>query len=186
MTNTAPTDDSRARIDRYLKNELLTERAHRIEALAGDASERHYFRLWVEGLSPRVVVIYPEGAGGALDAFVSVAGLLATMPVPVPRMIARADELGLLVLEDLGDVSLQRHLQEAAPAERAGRYRDASRSSIGGPSWPPPPYRRTVWHSMKRGCRGSSISSPRTSLRDTCGARLRRLSARRSPRSSGD
>ena len=57
--------------------------------------------------------------------FVNVARLLAAMPVPVPRILAHSDELGIIALEDLGDVTLQAHVGAASPEEQAALYRQA-------------------------------------------------------------
>ena len=37
------------------------------------------------------------------------------MPVPIPRIIDHVEELGILALEDLGDVTLQAHLGVSSP-----------------------------------------------------------------------
>ena len=124
MTDTTG-DDALRRIDQYLESAMLTTRNPRVTPLAGDASDRRYFRLMVDGLSPRVLAVYPEPGDGAIAAFVDTAELFDAMGLPVPRVIARADDLGVLVLEDLGDTSLQTHLAAADPIERAARYRDA-------------------------------------------------------------
>ena len=55
----------------------------------------------------------------------NVARLLGAMPVPVPRILAHSDALGIIALEDLGDVTLQAHLGAASPAEHAALYRQA-------------------------------------------------------------
>ena len=52
--------------------------------------------------------------------FVAVARLLAEVPLPVPRILHHSNELGVLGLEDLGDVTLQAHLG-AATAGRTCR-----------------------------------------------------------------
>jgi hypothetical protein len=57
--------------------------------------------------------------------FVNVASLLAKMPVPIPEVLGHADDLGVLALQDLGDVTLQAHLGAASPAEHAALYRQA-------------------------------------------------------------
>ena len=57
--------------------------------------------------------------------FVNVARLLSAMPVPVPRILGRSPELGIIALEDLGDVTLQAHVGAASPAEHAALYREA-------------------------------------------------------------
>jgi aminoglycoside/choline kinase family phosphotransferase len=43
--------------------------------------------------------------------------------VPIPEVLGHADDLGVLALEDLGDVTLQAHLGAATPAEHAALYR---------------------------------------------------------------
>jgi N-acetylmuramate 1-kinase len=57
--------------------------------------------------------------------FVNVARLLSRMPVPIPAVLGHADDLGVLALEDLGDVTLQAHLGAATPADHAALYRQA-------------------------------------------------------------
>jgi aminoglycoside/choline kinase family phosphotransferase len=57
--------------------------------------------------------------------FVNTAGLFAAMPVRVPRILGDAADLGVLALEDLGDVTLQAHVGAAPAAEHAALYRDA-------------------------------------------------------------
>jgi N-acetylmuramate 1-kinase len=47
------------------------------------------------------------------------------MPVPIPAVLGHADDLGILALQDLGDVTLQAHLGAASPAEHAALYRQA-------------------------------------------------------------
>jgi hypothetical protein len=54
-----------------------------------------------------------------------VARLLSQMPVPIPAVLGHAEEIGVLALEDLGDVTLQAHLGAATPAEHAALYRQA-------------------------------------------------------------
>ena len=55
----------------------------------------------------------------------SVADLLQQVPLPVPAMLGHSDALGILALQDLGDVTLQAHLGAATPAEHAALYRQA-------------------------------------------------------------
>ena len=50
---------------------------------------------------------------------------MAKMPVPIPELLGHADDLGVLALQDLGDVTLQAHLGAATPAEHAALYRQA-------------------------------------------------------------
>jgi aminoglycoside/choline kinase family phosphotransferase len=66
---------------------------------------------------------------GAIDfhsmPFVAIAKLLSEIPVPVPKILHHSDPLGVLALEDLGDVTLQAHLGAATPSEHAALYRQA-------------------------------------------------------------
>jgi hypothetical protein len=57
--------------------------------------------------------------------FVNVSQLLSTMPVPVPRILGHSNALGIIALQDLGDVTLQAHLGAATRAEHAALYRQA-------------------------------------------------------------
>src|SRR5689334_14904953 len=52
-------------------------------------------------------------------------GCANARPVPVPRIITHSNALGIMSLEDLGDVTLQAHLGTATPAEHDALYRQA-------------------------------------------------------------
>jgi aminoglycoside/choline kinase family phosphotransferase len=47
------------------------------------------------------------------------------MPMPIPAILDRAGDLGILQLEDLGDITLQAHLGAAPAAEHSRLYRNA-------------------------------------------------------------
>jgi aminoglycoside/choline kinase family phosphotransferase len=125
VTITSSADEGRRRIDEYLDRSGLAAKGAAVEPLAGDASDRRYFRLTVPDRPSCVLSLYPTPVSDGPRLFANVAELLRAMPVPVPRVLERVDELGLLVLEDLGDVSLQAHLAGTGHAERAARYREA-------------------------------------------------------------
>ncbi len=115
----------RTRIDRFLAESGLRDRNVKVVPLTGDASDRRYFRLLLRNQPSQVLAVHP----GAIDfealPFVNVSRLLSAMPVPVPRILGRSDALGILVLEDLGDVTLQAHVGAASPAEHGALYREA-------------------------------------------------------------
>jgi N-acetylmuramate 1-kinase len=116
---------SRERIDQYLKESGLTERAARVVPLTGDASDRKYFRIIpADGVS--IVLALHAGAidFGALP-FANVAELMLQIPLPVPTILGHSDALGILALQDLGDLTLQAHLGAASPVEHAALYRQA-------------------------------------------------------------
>jgi hypothetical protein len=93
--------------------------------LTGDASDRRYFRVLLRDESPQVLAVHPGAIEFAKLPFVNVAKLLSEMPVPVPRIHGYSDELGIIALQDLGDVTLQAHLGAATPEQHAALYRQA-------------------------------------------------------------
>ena len=115
----------RERIEGYLQRSGLAARSPRIVPLTGDASDRRYFRLIMPESPSLVVSLHATPFTFETLPFVNVARLLAQMPVPIPEVIGHADDLGVLALQDLGDVTLQAHLGAASPAEHAALYRQA-------------------------------------------------------------
>jgi aminoglycoside/choline kinase family phosphotransferase len=91
-----------------------------VGSVAGDASNRHYFRLQLEDDS-RILVHAPPASENN-QAFLDVAGLLEQGGVRVPAIEAVDLEQGFLLLEDLGDQLLLPALNEkTAP----GHYQHA-------------------------------------------------------------
>ena len=117
--------EPKERIDAYLERSGLTARTPRVVPLTGDASDRRYFRVLVPGEPSIVLSLYAAPFDFETLSFANVARLLDKMPVPIPQVLGHADELGVLALEDLGDVTLQAHLGAASAAEHAARYRQA-------------------------------------------------------------
>jgi len=117
--------DARERIDGYLSRSGLASRSPRVMPLTGDASDRRYFRVLLADGPSIVLSLYSAAFEFDTLPFVNVARLLAQMPVPIPELLGHADDLGVLALQDLGDVTLQAHLGAATPAEHAALYRQA-------------------------------------------------------------
>jgi len=111
------------RVERYLERSGDRTRDMRVVPLTGDASDRRYFRLISPSGSTMVAAAYPEAFDDSLP-FLNVTRLLAAMPVPVPEILDEAPDLGLLLLEDLGDVTLQAHLG-MSPEAHSRLYREA-------------------------------------------------------------
>jgi aminoglycoside/choline kinase family phosphotransferase len=97
----------------------------RVVPLTGDASDRRYFRILPREGEAFVLAAYGAPFDYAALPFVNTAELFAAMPVPVPRILGHADDLGVLALEDLGDLTLQAHLGAAPAARHAALYRQA-------------------------------------------------------------
>jgi aminoglycoside/choline kinase family phosphotransferase len=99
----------------------------RIVALSGDASSRRYFRVFA-GESRAVGAVYPAPFSCVEEPFIEIRGLLSSWGVPVPRVLDCDGPHGAMLLEDLGDQTLQRAVEGGlAPEERRGLYREALR-----------------------------------------------------------
>ncbi|RMF92414.1 MAG: hypothetical protein D6736_03530 [Nitrospinota bacterium] len=98
-----------------------------VHRLAGDASERRYYRVLFAGNSSSLVVMQlPEPfTDPETLPFCNVHAHLAALHLPVPRIVALHPPSGLLLLEDLGDVTLEKRLQEADAQTQERLYRQA-------------------------------------------------------------
>src|SRR5215467_13702177 len=122
---TAEGVEIRDRIDRFLRESGLADKHARVVPLTGDASDRKYFRV-IPSDGPSIVLALHAGPiEFASLPFANVAGLLQQVPLPVPAVLDHDDAMGIIVLQDLGDVTLQAHLGAASPNEHAALYRQA-------------------------------------------------------------
>jgi aminoglycoside/choline kinase family phosphotransferase len=108
----------------YLQRKHLT--SARVVPLTGDASDRRYFRVLPAGGESLVLSVYSAPFEYAALPFVNVAELFAAVPVPIPMILGEASDLGVLALEDLGDLTLQAHVGAGAAGEHAAHYRQAA------------------------------------------------------------
>ena len=115
----------RDRLETYLLRSQLKKRTLTVVPLTGDASDRRYFRVLVRDSTSLVLALHPQSFSYDTLPFVQIASLLREMPVPVPAIVDHADDLALLVLQDLGDVTLQAYLGAIQPSEHIGLYRQA-------------------------------------------------------------
>jgi aminoglycoside/choline kinase family phosphotransferase len=117
--------EPRDRIDRYLQANGLDGPGTGVVPLTGDASDRRYFRIIRPDGHSLVLALHTGSIELASLPFANVAELLRQIPLPVPAVLGHSDPLGILALEDLGDVTLQAHLGAATAAEHAALYRQA-------------------------------------------------------------
>ena len=113
------------RLEQYLAEQRLTGQTLKVVPLTGDASDRRYFRVLLKDARPIVLALHAGPIDYASMPFVSIAKLLSEVPLPVPQILHHSDPLGVIGLEDLGDVTLQAHLGAAAGTEHAALYRQA-------------------------------------------------------------
>jgi len=112
------------RIQQFLDEAGLTAQA-KVLPLTGDASDRRYFRVLLPNQASHVLALHTGRIEFDRLPFVNVWRLFERMPVPVPRILGHSNALGIIALEDLGDVTLQAHLGAASAAEHAALYRQA-------------------------------------------------------------
>jgi aminoglycoside/choline kinase family phosphotransferase len=122
---TTTTPDAKDRVESYLNRTGLAERGAKVVPLTGDASDRRYFRVLPPDEPTQVLAVHAGPIMYRALPFVNVAELLAQMPVPIPRILDHDEELGILALQDLGDVTLQAHLGTAPFPVHAALYRQA-------------------------------------------------------------
>ena len=129
---------SKPHLERVL-TDLYGEPAPRAQLvrLRGDASTRSYYRAHIENAGPNlpsdlIVMQLPEDAfrsdeGGATLRptrlpFLEVAELLASRGLPVPAIYAEDLDHGVVLLEDLGDMTLHEALARTRPGRRTELY----------------------------------------------------------------
>ncbi len=93
----------------YLKSSLSADN-FKILPLAGDASSRSYFRV-VSGENSYILMSW-EPFDPSTYPFLTVASLFKNHGVNVPQIISQSGEQGLMLLEDLGDLTLERKFWE--------------------------------------------------------------------------
>jgi aminoglycoside/choline kinase family phosphotransferase len=117
--------EQRERIDVYLGRHGFNAFGPRIVPLTGDASDRRYYRVLTPHGTPFVLALHASAFDVSTLPFANVARLFERMPVPIPKILGHADDIGVLALEDLGDVTLQAHLGAATSSQHAALYRQA-------------------------------------------------------------
>jgi aminoglycoside/choline kinase family phosphotransferase len=117
--------DVHDRVDRYLRESGLPTGKVRVVPLTGDASDRKYFRIIPAEGVPLVLAVHAGPIEFSRLPFANVGELLREMPLPAPVILGHSDELGIIALQDLGDVTLQAHLGASSPTEHAALYRQA-------------------------------------------------------------
>ena len=101
----------------------------RQETLVADASTRRFHRLFLSDGGTRIVMDYGSAFEGETDD-VRLARVFGQAGLPVARVLHILPEAGALVVEDLGDETLETALSRATSAARPSRddlYRSAVR-----------------------------------------------------------
>ena len=134
--------EAKDRVAQYLAALGEVGRGARVVGLTGDASDRKYYRVLPKDGDPFVLAVHATPIQAESLPFVNVGRLLEAMPVPTPRLLGYDNALGILSLQDLGDVTLQAHLGTKPFQAHAALYRQA------------------VAHIVTMQTRGAALTSP--------------------------
>jgi len=94
-----------------------TRTIERIVKLPGDASTRGYYRLWTKEKSLVMMKMESFAELGANLPFLVIQKHLSANGIDVPTVLDFDPERGMILLEDLGDVTLLRCLQDVSTPE---------------------------------------------------------------------
>lgn len=93
-----------------------------IEKLPGDASTRSYYRIQTADQLLVAMSMEPFADSGKSVPFLSIQQHLFNNGVDVPKVLDFEPNKGLILLEDLGDITLLRRLHEVETSEVERRY----------------------------------------------------------------
>ena len=109
----------------------------KLHKLTGDASYREYYRLKFDNGKTLMVMKMPSGFSSVSEEvtktskkiselpFINVQRYLKSLSLPAPDILAYSKSDGLLLLEDLGDVTLEKTVRDLPPPQRIGWYQRA-------------------------------------------------------------
>ncbi len=98
----------------------LKQSDFKIIQLAGDASSRKYYRIIVDNRT--LVLMKWEPFLASKYPFISVLSHFAAAGVHVPKLVDMSEADGLVLLEDLGDLTLERKFWEQQESETSFEY----------------------------------------------------------------
>jgi aminoglycoside/choline kinase family phosphotransferase len=112
------------RVEQFVASRFASQAGVDVGPLSGDASTRRYFRVRA-GAGTSVLALYPEPFQVESLSFAVVHRLLAGWDLAVPAILDSDGELGVVLLEDLGDATLQNALAGATESATIDFYREA-------------------------------------------------------------
>jgi aminoglycoside/choline kinase family phosphotransferase len=131
-------DALKSRLEEVLEARLkIAAKGLKLIKLQGDASYRIYYRLSLPSGRTFIVMKMPEGKSSASEEitnlkerpteipFVNVDRFLRSLGLPVPEIHFADESSGILILEDLGDETLEKRVVTAAEDVRRMWYRKA-------------------------------------------------------------
>jgi aminoglycoside/choline kinase family phosphotransferase len=95
-----------------------------VEALAGDASTREYFRVAWQGATA-IACVHPEPFEPATLPYLDVTQLFLAAGLPVANVFEVDGPLGVIIQEDLGDTILRNEIDQVTPERRSRLMNEA-------------------------------------------------------------
>jgi aminoglycoside/choline kinase family phosphotransferase len=126
LADRLPTEHLRNLIDRAFPGKCA---AFQVSPLPGDASDRRYYRLHfmdaVDGIASLVLMRLAQPHTAGELPFANVQRYLSLQGIPVPHIFCDDSAHGFVLLEDLGDVTLETAVQGAGREQMVYWYREA-------------------------------------------------------------
>ncbi|MBN2190608.1 MAG: phosphotransferase [Candidatus Aureabacteria bacterium] len=91
--------------------------------LKGDASDRHYFRLWVTGRPETVIAMVNNSPFDHNLPFITINSFFLRNSVSVPEIIDVDYDSGIIYLSDCGDTSMEKLLSGSHPGGHIEPYK---------------------------------------------------------------
>ena len=88
-----------------------------ISKLRIESSQRNFYRILCNKNKNYILMDVPSGIEESIDSFAKKSKILLDSDIQVPKVIARDDNLGLLIVEDFGDRLFQYNLSEESADE---------------------------------------------------------------------
>ena len=117
--------DWQERVHQFLDRSDLAAESDDFVPLTGDASNRRYVRVFPKVTNSIVLAVYEQRFEYEKLPFVVVSKLFRQLSVPVPEILEHVEALGILALEDLGDVTLQAHVGTGPATDHEALYGEA-------------------------------------------------------------
>ncbi len=117
----AETED---RVARWIKQANFSSET-KVEFLAGDASDRRFARVIPPKSRTSILVVHNNSIDPTQLPMLQVTELFRKLPVNVPTIHSIAPELGIVVLEDLGDTTLESAVSKGNKEQRTSYYQEA-------------------------------------------------------------
>ena len=112
------------RIALWIKQANLSSKT-KIEFLAGDASDRRFARIIPPKTKTNILVVHNDSFDSTQLPMLQVTELFRQLPVNVPKIHNIVPELGIVVLEDLGDTTLESAVSNSTTEQRRRYYQEA-------------------------------------------------------------